>query len=183
MSPKIRCKHCHRVLVTDPRVKNQQYCGRKVCQRARKARWQRRKMAADADYRKNQQDCRQQWSQSQPEYWRRYRSRHPQYCERNRQLQKVRDAKRKARRLAKMDASKQINNMIPGGYYIFPVTADLAKMDALMQKIYIIPEGCIQPARSCKKGLDVHPKGDWLQCGLLEVRNNDAHSLMPEPGS
>ena len=128
MKPKLRCVHCRRRFIANPRVKNQKYCNRVPCQRARKTHWQRRKMATDADYRQNQKGSHRSWQLQHPDYWRQYRDDHPQYCERNRMLQKQRDAKRRAKHLAKMDASIQKINVIPEAYDDF----------------------CV----SCKKGLD-----------------------------
>ena len=68
-----RCKHCHLCLPTNPHVKNQQYCGRTECQRARKNAWQRNKMATDPDYVDNQRRARQSWQKNNPDYWRTYR--------------------------------------------------------------------------------------------------------------
>jgi len=97
MKPKNRCVHCRRLYIANPRVKNQKYCSRDICQRARKSRWQQRKMATDADYRQNHKESRQMWQTQHPGYWQQYRASHPQYCERNRMLQKQRDAKRRAK--------------------------------------------------------------------------------------
>ena len=128
MKPKNRCVHCGRLYIANPRVKNQKYCSRDICQRARKRRWQQRKMATDGDYRQNRKESRQMWQTRHPGYWQQYRERHPQYCERNRMLQKQRDAKRRAKHLAKMDALTQKINVIPAAYGNF--------------------------CASCKKGLD-----------------------------
>ena len=49
-----RCAHCGCPLELNPRSKNQRYCGKKECQRARKRLWQKNKMATDPDYRANQ---------------------------------------------------------------------------------------------------------------------------------
>jgi hypothetical protein len=86
MKPKNRCAHCRRLFIANPRVKNQKYCSRDICQRTRKSRWQRRKMATDADYRQNQKDSRQMWQTQHPGYWQQYRDSHPQYRERNRTI-------------------------------------------------------------------------------------------------
>ncbi len=156
MKPKLRCVHCRRRFIANPRVKDQKYCNRTCCQRARKTLWQRRKMATDADYRRNQKDSHQSWQIKNPDYWRQYRDGHPQYCERNRMLQKQRDAKRRAQHLAKMDALKRIKSINPGPYYLIPCNAGLAKMDTLTQKISVIPDGYNDFCASCKKGLDRH---------------------------
>ena len=149
-----RCAHCRQILIPNPRVKNQEYCDRQMCQKARKAKWQRQKMASDSDYRLNQKDAQDQWREVHPDYWDKYRQSHPEYCERNRQLQKLRDAKRRAVRLAKMDALNQLKPVNPGTYYLVPLAPNLAKMDALAQRISIIPVSYKHHSPSCKKGLD-----------------------------
>lgn len=128
MKTENRCTHCEQVFTPNPRVKHQEYCGRQICQKARKAKWQRQKMALDSDYRLNQKDAQDQWQERNTDYWDKYRQSHPEYCERNRQLQKLRDGKRRAQRLA--------------------------KMDALTQRITIIPISYKSYDPSCKKGLD-----------------------------
>lgn len=95
-----RCAHCGCPLDLNPRVKNQRYCEKKECQRARKRLWQKAKMATDPDYRANQQECNRAWRGRNRDYWRNYRKNHPRYVERNRLLQKA----RRHRRVAKMDA-------------------------------------------------------------------------------
>jgi hypothetical protein len=137
----IRCAHCRRLVPANPRVKNQRFCPRAACQRARKTAWQREKMATDSDYRANQRACQRSWQQAHPHYWQAYRRRRPGYRERNRRLQTLRDATRRRRRdLAKMDASEPISFVRPGMYYLIPVpSAALAKMDALSQKVHLIP--------------------------------------------
>jgi hypothetical protein len=136
MSLMIRCAHCRRSFHPDPRVKNQRFCGAAACQRARKTLWQRQKMASDPDYKENQRACQKDWQKRHPRYWRTYRARHPGYCRRNRLLQRLRDRKRPLKSLAKMDASRAISSVKPGTYYLIP---QLAKMDALAQKVLVIP--------------------------------------------
>jgi hypothetical protein len=109
-------------------------------------------MATDADYQQNQRAAQQHWQQEHPEYWRQYRERHPDYAETNRRLQRQRDQRRRV--LAKMDASGRTNHIQAGTYYLLPGGSDLAKMDALAQKITLIPEPYRLPGGSCKQGLD-----------------------------
>ena len=150
-----RCLHCRCLFVFNPRLKDQRYCGRIECQRVRKRLWQRQKMAADPDYQQNQQAAQKHWQQEHPDYWRKYRRRPPDYAENNRRLQQQRDRRRKT--LAKMDASGRINHVKAGTYYLLPGSVDLAKMDALAQKITLIPERYSLAAGSCKQGLDCLP--------------------------
>ena len=138
MNAKIQCAapHCRRILDSDPRVKNQRYCGEKACQRARKRQWQKEKLAADPDYKANQRDCQVEWHRRHPGYYRKYRQEHPRYCERNTLLQTCRNAK--TRVIAKMDALKSAPFKDPAAFYLLPL---IAKMDASAQKVLIVPMG------------------------------------------
>ncbi len=181
MKPKIRCKNCHRKVPANPRLKHQEYCNQKPCQRARKTEWERNKIATDQDYRTNRKESREKWQENNAGYWVEYRHTHPDYCKRNRALQKLRDIKRRARHLAKMDTLNRLNQIIPGGYYIIPISNDLAKMDALMQKIFIIPDSYKGLTKSCKKGLDGRPSCNSIQCSSKE-ESHDVFTIMSRPG-
>jgi hypothetical protein len=140
MPRKSRCAHCRRRFVPHPRVKTQRFCANKACQRARKAQWQREKMATDPDDQANQRDAQQAWQHRHPGYWRQYRLRRAAYRERNRLLQTHRDHKRRATPLAKMDASASVTFVKPGIYHLIPAVGEhLAKMDGLSQKCHVIP--------------------------------------------
>ena len=135
-----RCAHCRCQFLPDPRVKTQRFCSNKACQRARKAQWQRDKLATDPDYRANQRDCQQRWQHQHPHYWRQYRHQRADYRERNRLLQQHRDHKRRLRPLAKMDVLAPVTFIQPGLYHLIPVVGPhLAKMEVLSQKCHVIP--------------------------------------------
>ena len=142
MGQKIRCANpsCRRLFLPNPRVKNHRYCEKKDCQRARKRRWQRQRLKDDLLYQEDQRDAQQCWMEQNPHYWRHYRSQHPEYVKRNRLLQRERDRKRRMINLAKMDASQSIFPIKPGSYYLISAKDDLAKMDPLQFKYYLIPD-------------------------------------------
>ncbi len=108
-----RCSCCRRIVPRNPRARNQRYCGAKPCQQARKNKWQRNKQQLDSDHRVNKEESQRAWRQQNPGYWKMYREKNPEYCERNRQLQQKRDLKRRVKNcsadnmsdLAKKDAS------------------------------------------------------------------------------
>jgi hypothetical protein len=168
----IRCKHCQRLVPANPRVKDQLYCGRKKCQRARKSDWHRQKMKSDPDYAESQDQARQKWSNKNRNYWSNYRDTHPEYTKRNRRLQKQRDLKRRQRR-AKMDASDSgaCEMDASGGIfstntvgYATPVR-DLAKMDT--------SEG-INPVKT--GSYRIHPK----KCHLAKMdASKEIYILIP----
>lgn len=137
-----RCACCRRILPRNPRVKDQQYCGAKACQRARKSKWQREKQHTDQDYRANKRESQRTWQRKNPFYWQWYRHKNPSYCERNRKLQRARDRSRQQpattkEHLAKKDTLERIMNRTSTTYYISANQGNLAKMDALA--VNIIP--------------------------------------------
>jgi len=134
----IQCAHCGRLFDPDPRVKNQRYCSAKVCQRARKRLWQRRKLATDPDYKANQTDSQKTWRENNPDYWRKYRERNPQYAEHNRHRQWER---RCGGSVAKMDESGMDLPLESGSYFIIPASAGVAKMAASARKVVLISAG------------------------------------------
>lgn len=140
----IRCKHCHRWVPANPRIKDQQYCGRKKCQRARKAEWQRNKLKVDTQYKANQDEAKAKWRRQNPAYSKQYRDANPAYCDRNRELQKKRDQKRQNKTSglplpvigpAHMDAVAVENILNTVGYD--ESTGNLQRMDASIQLIYL----------------------------------------------
>jgi hypothetical protein len=135
---KVRCAHCGSRFVPNPRIKNQRYCGTFECQRARKASWQRQKLATDSDYQANKRDSQRAWRSRNLRYWQNWRAHHPEYVERNRMLQQQRRRQYRSR-VAKMDASEPVCEIKTGSYYILPDHVGMvAKMDASAQKVRLI---------------------------------------------
>jgi hypothetical protein len=141
----IPCFYCGDFFDPSPRHKNQSACKKVKCQRAKKAAWQRHRIKTDLIYAANQKSSQQQWINSNPGYWKKYRKKNPEKAERNRITQAMRN--RKARSspdatkmdpalIAKMDASKSDNFQILGQFWLLPV---IAKMDALKVNIIKIP--------------------------------------------
>lgn len=135
------CCHCADLFIPSVRHKTQTYCRKPACQRARKAAWKRNKMRTDPDYRFNHKVANQTWARAHPDYWRQYRSNHPEYVQRNRLLQSVRNRRRRCasggadRLIAKVDASIFNKNRLVGQFYLVPV---IAKVDALKVNIFDI---------------------------------------------
>jgi len=141
----IQCIYCGDFFDPSPRHKNQAACKKAICQRAKKADWQRHKMRTDPDYMANQKISQKQWAKANPDYWKQYRKRNPEKTERNRILQTARNRKARATHslakmdesmIAKMDASNFDNFEILGQFWLIPV---IAKMDALKVNITKIP--------------------------------------------
>ena len=134
-----QCAGCGEAFHPRPQTPKQTYCPAPACQRERRRRWQRTRRQHDAEYRDNQSRAQASWAARHPDYWREYRQTHPEADERNRALQRERDARRRTRVLAKMDASTAVSPVPSGTYRLSPVTpGNLAKMDAWMVQITLV---------------------------------------------
>ena len=113
-----------------PRNKSQTYCSKPACQKARKALWQKQKLATDPEYKKGQHLSQQKWLSANPDYYQNYRQKNPEKADRNRALQKIRNHKvqlGKTIGIAKMDARKSCNQSLLGQFWLVPT---IAKMDS-----------------------------------------------------
>ena len=142
------CCHCHCFFQSRSQNPNQQYCSRPACQRARKSKYQRKKMAEDEAYRDNQREAQRQWRGKNSGYWREYRKRNTAYTESNRAHQKDRNQRKRQdgdqikSAIAKMDVST-IGKALPSGRYRLTLVDDdkggmVAKMDALTVEISVL---------------------------------------------
>ena len=134
-----QCAGCGKAFHPRPQTPKQSYCSSPDCQRERRRRWRYARLRSDPDYRDNQSRAQASWAERHPDYWRRYRQTHQDYRERNRALQRERDARRRERVLAKMDVSTGDSPVASGTYRLSPVTRDdLAKMDAWTVQITVV---------------------------------------------
>ncbi len=144
MAERRKCQHCHQSFSPRPQNPDQQYCSERVCQRARKRIWQRRKLLADPDYHDNQSAAQSSWQEKNSDYWSKYRASHPDYVEHNRENQRERNHRRRRQDtdqalVAKMDASMPERSINPGRYLLSRVEGGLiAKMDALIVEINVV---------------------------------------------
>jgi len=146
---KRRCAACGCLFAPRPNVPQQRYCSKRACQRARRRRWQRQKLKADADYRANQAAAQQRWRERHPEYWRRYRQSHPEYTARNREQQRTRN--RRGRSVATGPSPPPIANrdtygsqkpFRSGTYRLIPVAEPgVAKRAAYLVEMRLISMG------------------------------------------
>jgi hypothetical protein len=103
---RIPCSHCGDLFKPSPRHKNQIFCMKPECRRARKTAWQSHKMKTDPEYRLNQKASQRQWTENHPGYWREYRRKNPQKAERNRILQSLRN--RRTRKATNPDGTDSV---------------------------------------------------------------------------
>lgn len=133
------CVACGALFTPLAHVPNQRYCSSKTCQLARRRVWQRERMRTDPDYRENQASAQASWCARHPDYWRRYREAHPACRDRNRAMQRERNARRNADPVAKMDASPPFRPLTSGFYLLCDaLEAGIAKMNAWTVHIAVL---------------------------------------------
>ncbi|MCP4297781.1 MAG: hypothetical protein GY786_19460 [Proteobacteria bacterium] len=148
MKKRRRCqnKDCGVFFTPCPQVPGQTYCSRKVCQQARKNEWNRKKYATDPDYREYKQAARERRKENNPNYWKEYRARRPNYTQNNRDQQQVRNKKRQEHLpepvIANPDESIPITSIRTGRYKIIPIRPDMiASPDECIVEITAIADG------------------------------------------
>ena len=140
------CHHCGLRCRCNPRVKNQKYCSAKACQQARKNTWGKTEYQTNETHRQNrllsQKRCYQ--DRKGDVYMHKYREDHIDYRVRNRELQKIRNRKRK-----KDESSKIVNTdalslqpSIDGVYALMQVTTEgkIVNTDAFMVQLQAVAD-------------------------------------------
>lgn len=94
------CRHCGKTLPRNPRLKKnkkQSYCNAPECKQAKKSARKKERYQTDPSYRQRHLDQQKLWRSNRPayEYQNQYRESHPDYVDRNRELQSKRNCKRK----------------------------------------------------------------------------------------
>jgi len=147
MAERRKCKHCQQFFCPRPQNPDQQYCSERECQRARKRIWHKNKLLSDPEYHADQSAAQSCWCENNPDYWRKYREKNPEYVTRNRERQRERNRRRRGQDtgqmpIAKMDASMAERSITPGRYLLTMVESGLiAKMDALIVEINVVSGG------------------------------------------
>lgn len=154
MSTTFRCQNCGERKPRNPRLKRtQKFCGAHACQKARKRQWQQEKMAGDPEYRARQRQGIADWRKTHPShaYQQRYRDAHPEYVEKNREQQRLRNQKRRngsmtsgaSQKIVKVDAF-DARPVKSGIYRLTPYQPDapgkIVKMDALFVELIVHSE-------------------------------------------
>ncbi|WCM19943.1 hypothetical protein NDK50_00195 [Paraburkholderia bryophila] len=140
------CLACGNAFVPLRHVPRQRYCSSKACQRARRRDWQRTRLRIDSDYRDNQARAQAKWRAGHSTYWREYRAAHPAYRERNRSMQRLRNARRNVRPIAKMGVISRPGPLGSGFYLLSHADeAGVAKMNAWTVHIAVLSASTAPP--------------------------------------
>ncbi len=146
----IRCQNCRLEKPANPRLKGEQkFCSDEACQRERKRLWQRENLSAHPCYRAHQRTALKLWRRKRPlhRYQKEYRDHHPEYVQKNREQQRLRNYQRRLQntsvageKIVKMDAFSY-HPVKSGTYLLTPcsleASAKIVKMDALLVALQV----------------------------------------------
>jgi len=104
---------------------DQSFCSQPDCQRQRRAEYHRCKIETDPVYAGVVNDSRKKWREAHPDYQKAYRLSHDAAVERNRQLQRQRDDKRRVQSLVKNNLALDLKRSTAGVWLIGPAALDL----------------------------------------------------------
>jgi hypothetical protein len=140
------CHACGNAFVPLLHVPRQQYCSSKACQRARRRDWQNNRLRIDSDYRDNQARAQAKWRAGHVSYWREYRATHPAYRQRNRSMQRLRNARRSFEPIANMDGSESSQPLASGFYVLCDAhESGVANMNAWTVHIAVLSAPAAPP--------------------------------------
>ncbi len=105
-----KCPYCKAQFTPNPRVGERQItCGKPACKAALKSDNNRKWRQRNPDYHRDYYPQVKDWLEQKPGYLKKYRESHPEYVEKNRNAQRVRDKRKKLR----LDIQAQLKGQIP----------------------------------------------------------------------
>jgi len=121
------CRFCEQPFEPSKFRPDQSVCAEPDCQRRRRAAYHRRKIAADPLYAQVVSDSRKKWRDAHPDYQKNYRQSHPTAAVRNRQMQRGRDARRRAQFLVKNNLALDLKRSAAEVWLVGPAARYLEK--------------------------------------------------------
>ena len=160
------CRYCQQVFEPAPYHPHQQVCSRPDCQQQRRRDYHQQKIASDPVYRQVCLDSpADKWRKAHRGYWKQYRRDHPQQVERNRQLQQLRDQKRRVRNVANNNLAFDLRRCAAEVWLLGPAVNDLVNNNLAASQLLILqPVG--PPVAAGKASCKQHPSGLAPGAGL-----------------
>ena len=152
------CRYCKNLFRPSKFQPRQTVCSEADCQRHRRTEYHKAKIAADPDYRQSCRDSPRKWRAGNPDYWKRYRAKHPSVTERNRQQQQLRDRKRRLCNLANNTSALDLKHAVAEVWLAGPAAGHLANNNSAFAQVWVIEALAprpVMPPSSCKQ----HPAG------------------------
>jgi hypothetical protein len=132
------CPYCHKPFDPSPFHPNQRVCLSPECQRQRRRDYHRNKIATDSEYRQVCTDSRKKWREDNPDYQRQYRLQHADYCEQNRQKQKVRNQKRQVAVIVKNNLAIDVKQLPARVWMTGPGIDEIVKNNLAISQVIIL---------------------------------------------
>ena len=131
------CRFCQQSFEPSKFRPDQSVCNQPNCRRRRRAEYHRRKIATDPLYAQVVGESRKKWRDAHPDYQKTYRQSHAAAAERNRQLQRGRDAKRRAQFLVKNNLALDLKHCAAEVWLIGRAAGDLERNNLAACKMLI----------------------------------------------
>jgi hypothetical protein len=131
------CRFCQQAFEPSKFHLQQSVCGQAECQRRQRAEYHRQRIATDPEYAEGVRDSRRKWREAHPGYQKTYRQTHPAAVERNRQLQRKRDAQRRVQFLVKNNLALDLKRCTAEAWLVGPVAQDLVRNNLASCQMFI----------------------------------------------
>lgn len=131
------CTYCSEPFDPSPFHPNQKVCLSPECQRRRRTDYHRRKIASDSEYRQSCAESRKKWRGNNPNYQSCYRTRNEDYCQRNRQKQRVRNQKRRLSLIVKNNLAIDLKRFPAEVWVTGPGLGEIVKNNLAISKVLI----------------------------------------------
>jgi hypothetical protein len=131
------CPYCHEPFDPSPLHPKQKVCLSPVCQRRRRTDYHRQKVATDSEYRQGCAESRKKWREGNPGYQSHYRVRNEDYCQQNRQKQRVRNQKRRLSLIVKNNLAIDLKRLPAEVWMTGPGLEGIVKNNLAISQVLI----------------------------------------------
>jgi len=133
-----RCRYCEKTFQASKYQPQQTVCSEPACQKRRRTEYRRQKLKADEEYRQVCRDSSRKWRSRNPEYWKRYREKHPDTVAQNREHQQGRDGKQRLLDLANNTSALDLKRSAAAVWLLNGAAAGLANNNSVSGKIFVL---------------------------------------------
>ncbi len=133
-----RCRYCEMIFQPSKYQPCQVVCSETCCQKRRRIEYRQQKLAADEEYRQVCRDSSRKWRVRNPDYWKRYREKHPESVIQNREKQKSRDRRQRLLKLANNTSALDLKHSAAGVWLLNEAAVDLANNNSVSGQVWVI---------------------------------------------
>lgn len=135
--PRHCCRFCQQAFEPSRFRLEQSVCSQPACQRQRRAEYHRHRITIDPEYAEVVRDSRRKWREAHPGYQKTYRQSHAAAVERNRQLQRRRDAQRRVQVLVKNNPALDLKRCPAEAWLVGAAVPELVKNNLASCRMFI----------------------------------------------